>query len=211
MKWCYFGVGSTISASMPTNKENQQVLHFIAKSVTSNCLFWHGWELALVIFRFPLFTEIVQYRCYVAYHCRCKNAVYWECSARNTSCGCCPATVVECNGAFHRCPSQHCQANTVGLRALSHSLPTCGRTADMFMSASAIVASAMTVVDVVSGPHDRQPTMNSMVHLCMLLNIKYGIKHQQSHCTAQHLTPSQPSCCMDWQTYDNGIAYTALA
>jgi len=123
--------------------------------------------------------KIIQCICYVAYRCRRKNAVYWECSARGTSRGRCPATVVERNGAFRRGPSQHCHANTVGLHAsvaLAADVRQKAR-ADMFTAASAIVASAMTGVDVVSGPHDRRPTMNSMVGLCMLLNIKYGIKH----------------------------------
>ena len=91
--------------------------------------------------------------------------MYWECSSRGTSRGRCPATVVERQGAFRRGPSDHCHAPTVGVHssvALAADVRQKAR-GDMFTSASAIVASAMTGVDIVSGPHDRRPNLNSMV------------------------------------------------
>jgi len=75
-----------------------------------------------------------------------------------------PPTTVERQGALRRGPSEHCHAATVRLHAsvaLAANVRQKSR-ADMFTSASAIVTSAMTGVDIVSGPRDRRPNLNSM-------------------------------------------------
>jgi len=98
--------------------------------------------------------------------------VYWECSARGTSCGRCPAMVVEKAGSFRRGRSQHTHGPVSGMHAavaLASNVHHKARN-DLFAPASAVVAPALTEVDIINRPHDNQPNPNNMV--CLRLAYK---------------------------------------
>ena len=102
-----------------------------------------------------------------AIHCSIRNSVYWECSARGTSRGRRPASVVQKLGEFRlrRGPSEHIHAAVAGLHATVALTAEVRRTArdDVLTPASAIVATALTHINVISGTHNRRPNVKSMV------------------------------------------------
>jgi len=97
--------------------------------------------------------------------------VYRECSARATSRGRCPAMVVERDGEFQRGRNQHTHEAVAGLGAPVALAADVRKTArdDLYSSASLIVATAMTRVDVVR-TIDRRPNLNSVLRTltCMM-------------------------------------------
>ena len=123
------------------------------------------WAFSTVYFtNFPPTSHL--WTCFVTY-CSRNNAVYWECSAGGTSRGRCPAMVVERDGAFQRGLSHHTHEAVAGLGASVALAADVRKTAsdDLYSSASVIVATAMTRVDIVNGPHDRRPNLNSVVRV----------------------------------------------
>ena len=101
--------------------------------------------------------------------------MYWKCSAH----GRCPAMVVQKHDNFTRGPSDHSHAATVGLHAsVTLTADVLKRVrGDMFTSSSALIALAMTEVNVVSSAHDRRPNINQLV--CLLSRFAKVIHLQQ--------------------------------
>ena len=103
--------------------------------------------------------------CYCCCYYRRKEKKYWECSARGTSRGRCPAMVIQHGNTFNRGRARHTHPPTAGLLATVQLYVKVRQKAavDVVTSATALVTEALNEVDVVTMPHDNRPNPSTVV------------------------------------------------